>query len=165
MNVFLTGNIQIGKSTAIRRFLKNNDIKPLGFKTELNRDTGILMMKIISNDGEQAFQIAASNGAMQRPVPDIAAFDRAGELLTQMDTSECDMLIMDELGYMERNAAVFRAAVSELLDRGIKTVGVLRNKPEGPFWDMLHEREDTVILTVDEENRDEIPDTIERYMK
>ena len=165
MNVFLTGNIQVGKSTAIRKFLKNNDIRPFGFMTELNRDTGILMMKIISNDGEKAFQVAASNGPMQRPVPDIDAFDRAGELLTGMDTSECDMLIMDELGYMERNATVFRAAVSELLDRGIKTVGVLRNKPEGPFWEMLHERRDTVILTVDEENRDDIPDIIAGYMK
>ena len=86
-------------------------------------------------------------------------------MLTDMDTSDCDMLIMDELGFMERDAHVFTDAVPGMLDRGIRTVGVLRNKPDGPFWDMLHERDDTVIITVDEENRDDIPDIISRYMK
>lgn len=164
MNVFLTGNVQVGKSTAIKRFLEKENISPLGFTTHLDRSTGVLTIKIIGKDGDREIKAAAPIGG-SRPVPDIEAFDRAGKMLTDMDISDCDMLIMDELGFMERDAHVFTDAVPAMLDRGIRTVGVLRNKPDGPFWDMLHERDDTVILTVDEENRDDIPDIISRYMK
>ena len=164
MNVFLTGNVQVGKSTAIKRFLEKENISPLGFTTHLDRSTGVLTIKIIGKDGDREIKAASPIGG-SRPVPDIEAFDRAGKMLTDMDTSDCDMFIMDELGFMERDAHVFTDAVPAMLDRGIRTVGVLRNKPDGPFWDMLHERDDTVILTVDEENRDDIPDIISRYMK
>lgn len=164
MNVFLTGNVQVGKSTVIKRFLEKENISPLGFTTHLDRSTGVLTIKIIGKDGDREIKAAAPIGG-SRPVPDIEAFDRAGKMLTDMDTSDCDMLIMDELGFMERDAHVFTDAVPAMLDRGIRTVGVLRKKPDGPFWDMLHERDDTVILTVDEENRDDIPDIISRYMK
>lgn len=164
MNVFLTGNVQVGKSTAIKRFLEKENISSLGFTTHLDRSTGLLTIKIIGKDGDREIKAAAPIGG-SRPVPDIEAFDRAGKMLTDMDTSDCDMLIMDELGFMERDAHVFTDAVPAMLDRGIRTVGVLRNKPDGPFWNMLHERDDTVILTVDEENRDDIPDIISRYMK
>ena len=164
MNVFLTGNVQVGKSTVIKRFLEKENISPLGFTTHLDRSTGVLTIKIIGKDGDREIKAAAPIGG-SRPVPDIEAFDRAGKMLTDMDISDCDMLIMDELGFMERDAHVFTDAVPAMLDRGIRTVGVLRNKPDGPFWDMLHERDDTVILTVDEENRDDIPDIIARYMK
>lgn len=164
MNVFLTGDVQVGKSTAIKRFLEKENVRPLGFTTHLDRSTGILMMKVIGESGEQDVEVAAPGG-LSRPVPDTGAFDRAGKMLTDIDTSGCDMLIMDELGFMEKDAPVFMAAVPAMLDRGIRTIGVLRNKPDGPFWDMLHERDDTVILTVDEENRDNIPDIIARYME
>ena len=164
MNVFLTGNVQVGKSTAIKRFLEKENISPLGFTTHLDRSTGVLTIKIIGKDGNREIKAAAPIGG-SRPVPDIEAFDRAGKMLTYMDTSDCDMLIMDELGFMERDAHVFTDAVPAMLDRGIRTVGVLRNKPDGPFWDMLHERDDTVIITVNEENRDDIPDIISRYIK
>ena len=164
MNVFLTGNVQVGKSTAIKRFLEKENISPLGFTTHLDRSTGLLTIKIIGKDGDREIKAAAPIGG-SRPVPDIEAFDRAGKMLTDMDTSDCDMLIMDELGFMERDAHVFTDAVPVMLDRGIRTVGVLRNKPDGPFWDMLHERDDTVIITVNEENRDDIPDIISRYIK
>ena len=163
MNVFLTGNVQVGKSTAIKKFLEKKNIKPLGFTTHLDRKTGSLIMKLRGNSGDQTLEVAAPGGE-HRPLPDIGAFDRAGKLLTDIDTSGCDMLIMDELGFMEKDAAVFMAAVPALLDRGVPTIGVLRNKPDGPFWSMLHERGDTVILTVDEENRDDIPDMIAGYM-
>lgn len=162
MNVFLTGNVQVGKSTAIKRFLENTGIKPLGFTTQLDRNTGSLFMNVMDNTGDILLEVARPGG-VHRPIPDMDAFNKAGAILRGIDTSECRLLIMDELGFMEKDAELFMAAVPELLDRGIPTVGVLRYKEDGPFWRMLHEREDTVIVTVTEENRSDIPDIISRY--
>lgn len=165
MNVFLTGNVQIGKSTAINRFIERSGYKPLGFRTKINRATGSLMMEVIGNNGIDAFEVASRGVEVNYPIPDISAFNCAGELMRAADTSNCELFLMDELGYMERNAEIFKSAVQEILDRGIKTVGVLRNRPDGPFWTMLHERSDTKIVTVTEENREEMPDIIANLLK
>ena len=59
MNVFLTGNVQVGKSTAIKRFLEKENISPLGFTTHLDRSTGLLTIKIIGKDGDLEIKAAA----------------------------------------------------------------------------------------------------------
>ena len=82
MNVFLTGNVQAGKSTAIKRFLEKENISPLGFTTHLDRSTGLLTIKIIGKDGDREIKAAAPIGG-SRPVPDIEAFDRAGKMLKE----------------------------------------------------------------------------------
>lgn len=152
--------MQVGKSTAISRFIESGGYEPLGFRTKIDRDTGSLMMEVIGNNKTDRFEVASRGVGVNYPIPDIAAFDRAGELIRAADTSECGLFLMDELGFMERNAEVFKSAVEEVLDRGVKTVGVLRNRPDGPFWKMIHGRSDTVVITVTEENREDIPDII-----
>lgn len=160
MNVFLTGNVQVGKSTAISRFIERSGYKPLGFRTKIDRAAGSLMMEVIGSNKTERFEVASRGVEVDYPVPDIDAFNRAGELIRTLDTSECELFLMDELGYMERNAEVFKSAVEEVLDCGVKTVGVLRNRPDGPFWNMIHGRSDTVVITVTEENREEMPEII-----
>lgn len=159
MHVFLTGDVQVGKSTAIGRFLDERGLAPLGFRTLLDREAGILNITVISKNGNYSIEAAKimKNG---RPAVDIECFNEAGERLAALDTEGCSLLIMDELGFMERDAEVFKAAVKGLLDRGIPAVGVLRNRTDGPFWDYLHAREDVKILTVTEENRDSMPDML-----
>lgn len=161
--VFLTGDVQVGKSTAIRRFLEENGIAVRGFRTCLNRQNYHLNMEILGAENSEVFEVAAREAEGQRPVPDLEAFDRGGRLLRQLDLSGASMVLMDELGYMERNALEFRGAVSELLEGELPVIGVLRSKPDGPFWQMLHQREDTVVLTVTLENRDEMPQIIASY--
>ncbi|MGN1350775.1 MAG: nucleoside-triphosphatase [Anaerovoracaceae bacterium] len=163
MNVFLTGDVQVGKSTAIRRFLEENNISVCGFRTCLNRENYQLNMEIIGKQGSENLLVAERKTEGGPPVPDLAAFDEGGRLLGEMDLTGASMLLMDELGYMERNALEFRGAVAELLDSGIPVVGVLRNKPEGPFWEMIHEHPETVLLTVTRENRDEMPRIVASY--
>ena len=61
MNVFLTGNVQVGKSTAIKRFLEKENISPLGFTTHLDRSTGLLTIKIIGKDGDREIKSSGSD--------------------------------------------------------------------------------------------------------
>ena len=156
MNIFLTGDVQVGKTTALNRFMEENGISPLGFRTELNRESRELVMKIYSPGGEESLTVGYPGP--DHPLPDKDAFNEGGRLLKAMDTSGCRLILMDELGFLEKDSLVFQEAVRELLDGEIPVVGVLRNMPQGPFWKLLHEMEGTRVLTVDMKNRDRIPE-------
>lgn len=169
MNVFLTGPIQIGKSTAIKRFLEKHAVPVSGFRTVLNRETKTLTMTIhppVKTGLKEitTLRVASKNPEGGPPVPDLREFDRAGRLLGEMDLKGCPLFLMDELGYMERNAMEFRTSVEQILRSDTPVIGALRNKPDGPFWKLLHELEDTLILVVDEDNRDQIPQIIAEYL-
>lgn len=157
MNLFLTGDIQIGKSTAIQIFLKRYDIKTCGFRTLLNRNTSELMIHLFNKAETISLTAAGKHPQTGYPEPDTDAFDRAGKLIRLSDTSDYALFIMDELGFMEKNALIFRQVIEEILRSDIPVLGVIRNRPDGPFWDLVHSLEDTRIITVSEKNRDDIP--------
>lgn len=154
MHVFLTGAVQVGKSTAISRFLAGRTVEPGGFQT-LWTPQGVLELRLLETG--EVFQAARRGEG--RVTADPAAFDAAGRRLLELGCRR-SLLLMDELGFLERDAAVFRRAVETLWDGGAAVLGVLRDRPDNVFRGLLEGRADTVILPVTEENRDGIPGQI-----
>ena len=74
-------------------------------------------------------------------------------------------VVMDELGTLEGEAYLFQEQVHNLLSSPKIVLGVIKHK-EHPFLDGIRQREDTMIYTVTEENRDEIKEQIKQdYLK
>lgn len=154
MHVFLTGPVQVGKSTAIDRFLSGRGMDPGGFRTRWT-PRGVLELRLLET-GEIFSAARREDG---RVTADPAAFDAAGRRLLELGCGR-SLLVMDELGFLERDAADFRRAVEALLDGGVPVLGVLRDRPDNVFRPGLSRRADTVILTVTKENRDAVPEQI-----
>ena len=154
MHVFLTGAVQVGKSTAIGRYLASRGVTPGGFRTRWTPE-GVLELRLPAT-GEV---FPAARRSDSRVQADPVAFDAAGRRLLELG-AEVPLLLMDELGFLERDAAVFRRVVETLLDAGTPVLGVLRDRPDNVFRPGLERRKGTVILTVTKENRDEIPEQI-----
>lgn len=154
MHVFLTGAVQVGKSTAIRRYLAGRPDTPGGFTTAWTPE-GALALRLLAT-GET---FTAARRGTRGIAADPAAFDAAGQRLLELGAG-APLLLMDELGFLEKDAALFRRAVEALLDAGTPVLGVLRDRPDNVFRAGLEARRDTVILTVTEENREEIPSKI-----
>ena len=154
MHVFLTGPVQVGKSTAIARFLDRYGLQPEGFQTRWT-PRGTLELQLLATG--EVFAAARRDAGGVRADP--AAFDAAGRQLLALDAG-APLILMDELGFLERDASVFRRAVLSLLDCGTPVLGVLRDRPDNVFRSALADRTDTVILPVTAENRDAIPETI-----
>ena len=154
VHVFLTGPVQVGKSTTIARFLARRNIAPGGFQTRWTPE-GVLELRLL----ESGDVFAAARRGAGRVQADPAAFDAAGRRLLELGAG-APLLLMDELGFLEGDAADFRRAVWTLLDAGTPVLGVLRDHPANGFRPGLEHRSDTAILTVSEANRAEIPRAI-----
>ena len=155
-NVFLTGPRQIGKSTALRCFLAGYPGRIGGFLTRWNPDGQTLhMMSAAAPEGFTEENIIARrvNSGLQ---PDPAAFDRIG---CQLLNVPADLLVMDELGFMEREAEAFCTRVWQCLSADIPVVGVVR-QTGSIFMDQLQQDPNTAIWHLDGSNRDDIPEQL-----
>ena len=163
-HIFLTGAVQTGKSTAIRRFLcANRAYRAGGFITvsRPSAEPGFLWdVFILPHDYTESDILPArlvgrrsAERGGSRAYP--AAFDAEGTALLRRE-GHFDLLLMDELGRMELGAPLFRAAVLHALDGSIPVLGVI--KPEhNEFLDAVRAHENVTVLEVTEENRDAIP--------
>lgn len=159
MHIFLTGNINVGKSTLIERALASHrDIRLGGFRTVCGSehdDSGVFIVPASADSScprtEQNKVGNRKKGEKKRSFPDV--FNTVGlELLKDADSS--DIIIMDELGKMETGAGAFTARVLEILDGETQVLGVLKPK-QSPFLDAVREHPNTKIIEVTPQNRDE----------
>lgn len=157
-HVLLTGNIQVGKSTIIKKVIDALDIRPGGFKTSWGaaRPDGTADLFLLGMDETPSSnKIAARRLGSGRGVtafPEV--FDTVGPRLFD-EASHSSLIIMDELGFIEKNAMAFQNAVLSTLDGSIPVLGVVRNM-QTPFLDTVRAHPNVDVIFVTEKNRDDI---------
>ena len=154
-HLFLTGRKQVGKSTVLRKLLEHHP-QPAGFRTLRIPNAEGCSVHMFA-PGETEF--TEENRVFYRHKGvlylNIADFDRIGcDLLEK--SKGADLILMDELGPTEVHAQQFRRAVWETLDESAHVYGVLQ-MAESDFLDQVAAREDVLVMTVTEENRDDLP--------
>ena len=161
MNVILTGERQIGKSTALSRFLTDYPGTVAGFRTVFDtrsdpRNRRLLLCPIPEGAAETA--VTWTDGV---PRIDLAVFDRCvPPLLAQ----KADLLVLDELGKFEGGADEMRIAVENAFCSDTDLLAVVRC--DAPDWmGALKQRSDACVLTVTAENRDNIPAALEKLLR
>ena len=159
MPLFLTGARQVGKSTALRRALLKSGLRFGGVMTRFDARHGerklyLLPYSLSETLPEQLPEsaVCARMGAAGRQA-DPAVFDALGVSLLRgaAEDPETDVLVLDELGFLEGEAEAFRAAVSDVL-RGPKPVlgvvreglGAWRDAPLGEIWEVTAENRESV---------------------
>jgi len=157
-NIFLTGEIKVGKSTLLNKALQSQNINVLGFKTlpVLENDilTGFTMQSLKTGDTYQDPYIGKQlpSGAWTA-VPE--TFERYGvNILKAALAAEPDLILMDELGFFESQAREFQKLVHQCLASSIPVLGVI--KPiSTPFLDAVRAAPNTVLLKITKDNRNE----------
>ena len=156
-HILLTGRVQVGKSTALRKFLKNSGIEADGCRTYW-RDRDTLLIEPF--EGGESMVAAVTDGEYRKAVPE--AFEYGADIIEK--SGKKDVIVLDELGRLERCSERFMAAVFEKLQGEKRVLGVIK-KESNHFLDKIRELPNVVIIEVTEENRDEIPQKIEELMK
>ncbi|MDR1217009.1 MAG: nucleoside-triphosphatase [Oscillospiraceae bacterium] len=163
-HIFLTGEIQVGKSTAIRKFLDNTSVGADGFLTHILRERGSRELAVARFDTERGEtdwrQAAVTSPLRSAALRDL--FDSHGAAIVNASGGR-QIVIMDELGALEEDSPAFKSAVVNKLDGQTPVLGVIK-KAESAFLDSLCRRPDVELITVTPENRDDIPAVLaERY--
>jgi len=157
MNIFLTGQVQVGKSTVLNRLIQTNRLTVCGFRTKKAKGA----VKVLSADGKTAYICALERQGRMISVP--FGFERAARTFLEADPSK-DFYLMDELGILERNAPLFRQQIMAVLDSGMPVLGVLKKK-EDAFLRAVAERPDSRVIEVTAENREAVFQMLCREMQ
>ena len=88
-----------------------------------------------------------------------AAFETAG-LAALAGAEDCDLLLMDEIGRMERRAEGYSARILTLLDGGVPILGVVQKKADTPLAQAIRSHPCVRLIEVSEENRSALLPTI-----
>ncbi len=155
MKVFLYGRRGAGKSTIIDKLLSELKFKPSGFRT-VRGPAGA--------GGKSCFYIIGASAGFDTDnmigysFPDgrwgsfCEVFDNIGVKLL-MFSEKPEIIVMDELGFMEAQAKKFQKRVLEILDEDIPVIGVVKQIPE-PFLQRVISHPSVRTMEVTEENRD-----------
>lgn len=159
MYVFLTGPSGVGKSTALDRTLALLGVRPGGFRTGFAPDRTRLCLWPAWETPDWSEEHTVARMVHGRLTGDPAAFDRLGPPILAESRSWARLLVLDELGWLERDAAVFRRAVWDSVAGDLPVLGVI--KPErqrtGTWLESLVQAPDGTVVTVDTANRDSLP--------
>ena len=193
MHVFLTGDIQVGKTTLINKVLNELPKCRLGgFRTVTKADIPGTAgsVYIVRANGSCSAGASRTGGAGERfgdenhawilrgdenhagilcgdenrvgircgnPGPKAfpEVFDSFGVSILA-DAESCDLILMDEIGKMERKALIFTGRVLELLNGDVPVFGVLRKEGSTPLQEQIRSHSNVRLIEVNKENRDRL---------
>lgn len=167
-HVVLQGEKGAGKSTLIRKLAMELKWSPSGYltRTVMNNEKGyreiyMYPASYIYDPGDQDM-IAAAEGKLcgtamnkvKEAYPEV--FDTYG---TQLIHSAADkqLIIMDEIGFMEEKAECFKKAVLSAFDGDTPVLAAVKTKDKiSPFLEAVRSHRNARLIEVDETNRDEV---------
>ena len=168
-NIFITGAIHSGKSTVINTMIENySNIKIGGFRTipifEGNRKQGFLLQPFKGEEVCFAHIDMESNEQFDIYKFDPTIFENCGVKVLKYAVQNCDMIVMDEIGLMEKKAVKFKRMILNCLDSKKIVLGAFQKRA---YWmqEMLQNRNDTKIFIIEQKNRVTIPNSILRIIE
>ena len=162
-NIFLTGEVGVGKSTVLRKVL--DMLPPMvcgGFLTVSAKaiTTGALLDVFIekawAKTPHNKAHLVGSRLGQGRFIPYPEVFDTVGTKILSELPPDAKIIIMDELGVMESDAAIFTNAVLHMLDGPLPILGVIKTK-QSVFLNEIRQHSRSEIYEVTDKNRDALP--------
>lgn len=164
-NIFITGERGIGKSTLLNKVIKNVDCSIGGFIQEkiFNNKRTVFNVNSLYNL-KDSYTIGIYDKEKEVLDSDMRVFNTISEeiLLKSLDNSE--LIILDELGFMEEKAPLFKDTVFKILNSDTTVLGVLK-ECDTNFIKQIKMRKDVQVIRINENNRDSIEDKILHMLK
>ncbi|MBP1764828.1 MAG: putative nucleotide kinase [Firmicutes bacterium] len=167
MHIFLTGEIQIGKSTVITKTLSLLETITGGFKTYFGLDREAPEKWLYMNPASEPKNFAPENAVVRLSegrLPQVLTdkFDTYGVQLIRSARTNANLILMDECGSLERNAFLFQQEVLDTLEGGTPVFGVVKLASNG-WVDQIRNHSRVKLVTVTKENRDTLPLLLARH--
>jgi nucleoside-triphosphatase len=169
MHIFLTGDIQAGKSTVIKRTLPLLGLKYGGFFTGFGQDRKNPDRFLYINDAagpdvyEEKNAVAVFRSG-QPPEALTERFNRLGSAFLLKARDHAQLIIMDECGYLEKDADVFQGEILRILDGDIPVLGAIRRSASG-WTEKIRAHPRVMLVEVNEISRDRLPDKLRDILK
>lgn len=162
-NILICGPPGVGKTTLIKKILKELKLRVGGFYTEEIKESGNRVgFKIISlahQEGVLAHINIQGPKRVGRYGVNIYDLENIGVKSLDQALKVDDLIIIDEIGKMEIFSDKFKEKVRECLNSEkpvLSTIGIGGDK----FISQIKERDDVIIFKINLKNRDELMERI-----
>lgn len=158
-HVFLTGEVGVGKSTALRQTLALLNARAYGLETYATGPRVPAERRLYMRAyGDAGPGMPLGKGCTREQVA--PAFDEHGAALLARARGNAlthgGLIVIDECGRLEALAFAYHRALADCLACGAPVLGVLRK--QGASWaDWIREDPAVLLLEVTRENRGDIP--------
>ena len=164
----LTGSPGAGKTTIIREALARSKARAGGFYTEEIRVAGVRQgFKIATLDGQDVIlahvDISGPNRVSRYGV-DTDTLDRVGVTAIYQAISECDLIVVDEIGKMELFSSRFEEAVLKAIDSNRKVLGTIMLSPH-PFADKIKCHPRVKVVQVSRANHAQVLGEVMKWLQ
>jgi len=157
--ILLTGRPGCGKTTLVKRIVKELTRPCGGFYTEEIRERGQRVgFKLITLDGEEAVFADINSKTSEwlgKYGLDLAKLETVGVAAIREAVDARRLVVIDEIGPMEIRSAIFRDAVNEALDREVAVLATIFARSL-PFTDAIKTRPDVTLIEVRPDNRERL---------
>lgn len=158
-NFLLTGEPGIGKTTIIMNVLGDIPVKAGGFVTrEIRSGKTRKGFQLVTLDGHQAVLAALNKKSTYKVANygvDIEVMTQYAVPSLQKALESADLIVIDEIGKMESFSKEFRDMAIRCLDSPKPVLGSIQTFAS-PFINLITNRDDVAIITVDQSNRDDM---------
>lgn len=158
-NIFLTGQIQIGKSTVLKKVIEmlrfNFAVNIGGICTFHVPENRHIFIRRFNDQPLSDYAHRAATWQHNHMMSHTEIFNQFGNLLTT-DITNSDIIVLDELGFLEKEADAFTSAVFSCLASPIPCIGILR-KAYIPWQRPIYDNPDNLIIEVTMANRQGLP--------
>ena len=169
MHLFLTGDVQVGKSTIIRKTLAALKMDcPGGFRSVSVPDLpgGAMSVYLLAAaDPEPAMgdfnRVGIRKGCGRGIEKFPQAFETAGVQALE-NAERARLILMDEVGRMESEAAQFSARILALLHGSAPILGVVQKIADTPLTNAIRKHPNVRVLNVTKENREQMAQEVLR---
>lgn len=163
-HILICGEKGVGKSTLIRRLVEEARLTVGGFCTKMDENAEGAMRPIyiypasLPTDqrkrGKENLVGRCGNFGRQKEIfPEV--FNALGTAYLQ-GTPSCQVIIMDELGFMESDAQAFRRAVLQTLDGETPVLAAVKNRMNVEFLRQVCAHPRAEVVPINPENREEL---------
>jgi nucleoside-triphosphatase len=157
--VLLTGRPGCGKTTLVRRVVKELAQSAGGFYTEEIRERGLRRgFKIVTLDGKEGVFAHVNFKTHQRLGKyglDLSPLETISIEAVRKAIREREVTVIDEIGPMEIRSAIFRDIVNEAFNSRAPLLGTITARPF-PFTDAIKKRRDVTLIEVRGDNREQL---------
>lgn len=153
-NVFITGAQGVGKSTLLKKVIENIDCTIGGFMQEkifTNSSTRFIVVPLC--DHKKSYTIGVYDRKKASMDIDINCFDIISEDILQKSFNSSELIVLDELGFMEEGSNLFKSSVLKILSSNKPVLGVLK-ECDTDFIHKIKMRKDVQVIKIDKVNRD-----------
>lgn len=164
-NIFITGERGIGKSTLINKVIKNVDSSIGGFIQEKIFTDKTTCFNVISlYNLKDSYTIGIYDNEKELLLSDVNVFNVISKDILLKSLENRELIILDELGFMEENSMLFKDSIIKILNSGTPVLGVLK-ECDGNFVQQIKMREDVHVIKINENNRNSMEDKILHMLK